>query len=207
MFDAATWVTYLAACTLIVAVPGPTVTVIIANSLRAGPGAGLMNVAGTQAGLLLMVGVLAAGLSTIVASAGIVFDVLRLVGAAYLIWLGIKMWRSDGRLGQASAGPIRTNARYFWQGFLVIWSNPKTLLFFGAFIPQFVTPAGSPGLQVMVLGLTFMAIAVVLDGAYAVAAGKTGALLSRHNVRWLERISGSFLIGGGLWLALSRRVA
>ncbi|MBB4266846.1 LysE family translocator [Roseospira visakhapatnamensis] len=207
MLDVTTWLTFVAASTLLVVVPGPTVTVIIANSLRTGPTSGLMNVAGTQAGLLLMVGVLAAGLSTIVASAGLVFEVLRILGAAYLIWLGIKMWRSDGRLGDAAAGPARSRTRYFWQGFLVIWSNPKALVFFGAFIPQFVTPGANTALQVVLLGLTFMAIAAALDGAYAVAAGKTGALLSRRNIRWLERLSGSFLIGGGIWLALTRRPA
>jgi threonine/homoserine/homoserine lactone efflux protein len=207
VFDLTTWLAYVAASALIVIVPGPTVTVIIANSLRAGPMAGLMNVAGTQAGLILMVGVLAAGLETIVTQAGVVFDVLRLVGAAYLIWLGVKMWRSDGRLGQAEAGSARSHASYAWQGFLVIWSNPKALLFFGAFIPQFVSPEGNAAVQVVALGLTFMVVALLLDGAYAVAAGKTGALLSRRNVRWLERISGSFLIGGGVWLALSRRAA
>jgi len=207
VFDLTAWLAFVAASALIVIVPGPTVTVIIANSLRAGPMAGLMNVAGTQAGLILMVAVLAAGLETIVTQAGVVFDVLRLIGAAYLVWLGVKMWRSDGRLGQAEAGTARTYGSYAWQGFLVIWSNPKALLFFGAFIPQFVSPEGNAALQVVLLGLTFMAVALVLDGAYAVAAGKTGALLSRRNVRWLERISGSFLIGGGIWLALSRRAA
>jgi len=207
VFDLTTWLAYLAACAVIVAVPGPTVTVIIANSLRSGPSAGLMNVAGTQAGLLIMIGVLALGLETIVTQAGAVFDVLRLLGAAYLIWLGIKMWRSDGRLGQAAPGVRRSHAHYAWQGFLVIWSNPKALLFFGALIPQFVNPDGNAALQVTLLGLTFMAVALVLDGAYAVAAGKAGALLSRRNVRWLERVSGTFLIGGGLWLALSRRAA
>ncbi|KAA5605818.1 LysE family translocator [Roseospira marina] len=206
MFDLTTWLAFLAACTLLVIVPGPTVTVIIANSLRAGPSAGLMNVAGTQLGLLVMIGVLALGLDTVVSQAGAVFDVLRLVGAAYLIWLGVKMWRSDGRLGQAEAGTPRSHARYAWQGFLVIWSNPKALLFFGAFIPQFVDPAGNAALQVTLLGLTFMGVALVLDGAYAMAAGTTGALLSRRNVRALERASGSFLIGGGVWLALSRRM-
>ena len=205
VFDLSSWLTYVAACCLLVIVPGPTVTVIIANSLRAGAGAGLMNVAGTQVGLFLMIGVLALGLETIVSQAAGVFDVLRLVGAAYLVWLGVKMWRSDGRLGEASSGAARSHLQYAWQGFLVIWSNPKALVFFGAFIPQFVDPDGPADLQVVLLGLTFMAVALVLDGAYAVAAGRTGALLSRRNVRWLERVSGSVLIGGGLWLALGRR--
>lgn len=206
MIEPAAYLAYVAACALIVVVPGPTVTVIIANSLRAGTRAGLANVAGTQAGLLAMVLVLAAGLSTVVAAMAWAFDVLRLLGAAYLVWLGVRLWRSDGRLGEptAEARP-RTLARYFWQGVLVIWSNPKALFFFGAFIPQFVDPAGNAAVQTVVLGVTFMAVATVLDGAYAVAAGRTGALLSRRNVRLLERVSGTALIGGGLWLALSRR--
>ena len=205
MFDPATYLAFVAASALIVIVPGPTVTVIIANSLRSGAKAGMMNVAGTQVGLLIMLAVLALGLSTVVSTLGWAFDVIRLLGAAYLIWLGVKLWRSDGRLGEASEAEARSMARYFWQGFVVIWSNPKALLFFGAFLPQFVDPVGSPALQIMVLGLTFMAVATILDGAYALAAGKTGALLSRNNVRWLERVSGTFLIGGGIWLALTRR--
>jgi len=208
MFDLHTWITFLAAAVLIVIVPGPSVTVIIANSLRAGSGSGLLNVAGNQVGLLMMVLVLAAGLKTIVMSAGEIFDVLRILGAAYLIWLGLKMWRSDGRLADPATGPARSSAHYFWQGFLVVWSNPKALLFYGAFIPQFIDPTqGNTTLQVVVLGGAFMVVAAPLDSAYALAAGKTGALLSRHNVRWLERLSGSCLIGGGVWLALSRRAA
>ena len=87
----------------------------------------------------------------------------------------------------------------------MVWANPKALLFFGAFIPQFVDPAGDTMAQILVLGLTFMVLATMLDGAYALAAGKMGAMLSRGRVRLIERISGTFLIGGGLWLALARR--
>ncbi|MCB1860048.1 MAG: LysE family translocator [Gammaproteobacteria bacterium] len=205
--DISTYLLYVAASAAVVIVPGPTVTMIIANSLRAGTGAGLMNVAGTQMGLALMLGVLAAGLSTIVESMADVFEVLRLLGAAYLIWLGVGLWRSNGRLGRTGqeTGSEAGASRYFWQGFLVIWSNPKALLFFGAFIPQFVDPALSAVPQVLVLGVTFMVIATLLDGCYALVAGRTGSLLSRHNVCLLERISGSCLIGSGLWLAFSRR--
>ena len=131
------YLAYVAACIAIVIVPGPTVTVVIANSLRHGARAGLLNVAGTQAGLAIMVGVLAAGLHVIVASLAQVFDVVRLAGAAYLVWLGIKLWRSDGTLG-AAAGRGRAGGSFFWQGFVVILSNPKALFFFGAFIPQFI---------------------------------------------------------------------
>ncbi len=205
MIDAGAWLAFAAASALVVIVPGPTVTLIVANSLRAGPRAGLLNVAGTQAGLAGMIVVLAGGLEALVASAGFVFEVLRLVGAAYLIWLGLKMWRSDGRLGDPGPATRRSGAALFWQGFVVIWSNPKALLFFGAFIPQFVDPAAAAAPQVLLLGATFMAAATIFDGAYAVAAGRAGSLLSRSRLRLVERLSGSFLIGGGLWLALTRR--
>jgi threonine/homoserine/homoserine lactone efflux protein len=198
-----TYLAYLAACIAVVIVPGPTVTVIIANSLKHGARAGLLNVAGTQTGLVILIAILATGLSTVVAYFGAVFDVVRLLGAAYLIWLGIKLWRSDGTLGAADAKPPRGG--FFWQGFVVILSNPKALLFFGAFIPQFVDPKGDALLQTLLLGATFMAVATVLDGAYALAAGRAGGLLSRGNIRLVERLSGTILIGGGLWLALQRR--
>ena len=207
MVDPATLLAYLIACIVIVIVPGPSVTVIIANSLRTGTSAGLANVAGTQAGLLIMIGVLALGLETVVTVMGEMFVWLKLAGAAYLIWLGIRMWRSDGKLVEPDDRQVRARSLrgYFWQGFIVIWSNPKALFFFGAFIPQFIVPEGNAALQTVLLGLIFMVTATVLDSGYALAAGKTGGLLSRRNVRILERVSGTFLIGGGVWLALSRR--
>jgi len=201
---------FLFACFVIVIVPGPTVTVIIANSLRKGAWAGLMNVAGTQAGLVPMILVVAFGLETVVAVVGEAFFWIKLVGAAYLVWLGISLLRSDGSLGQAKAGMAKAKevslSGYFWQGFLVIWSNPKALFFFGAFIPQFVNPAsGDAFTQTLLLGLTFIAVATVCDGTYALLAGKAGSMLTRSRVRLLEIGSGLCLIGGGIWLALARR--
>jgi threonine/homoserine/homoserine lactone efflux protein len=208
MVTFSTWIAVALASVAIVIVPGPTVTVIIANSLRHGARAGLLNVAGTQLGIAAMILVLAFGLSAIVAFLGTAFFWLKLAGAAYLIWLGIRLWRSDGRLGSgpgAEKGGRRPVGSFFWQGFIVIWSNPKALFFFGAFLPQFIDPAGNAVLQTILLGGTFIAIATVLDGSYALLAGGTGAFLSRRNVRLVERISGTCLIGGGIWLALTRR--
>lgn len=208
MIDLNLYLTYLLACIAIVIVPGPTITVIIANSLRHGPMAGIGNVLGTQVGLAVMLGVLAVGLSTIVESLAFVFDWLRLFGALYLIWLGIKMWRSDGALGKTAGGDTsktQPKGGFFWQGVLVIWSNPKALLFFGAFIPQFIDPTSNTILQTVILGGTFMVVATVLDSGYAVLAGKAGSLLSKTRVRLVERISGSCLIGGGIWLALVKQ--
>jgi len=201
---------YTAACIAVIIVPGPSVTVIIANSMRYGTRAGLWTDGGTQAGLATMLLVLAAGLSTIINHMGWVFDWLRLVGAAYLIWLGIKLWRGGGATSlttaeQNSGAERGSGAKFFWQGFLVLWSNPKALLFFGAFIPQFLDPAGSPLAQTLLLGLIFILVAAILDSSYAVAAGRAGRWLTGRRLRLMERISGSFLIGGGLWLAFSRR--
>lgn len=203
--SSAQFLTFALACFAIVIVPGPTVTVIIANSLRRGASAGLMNVAGTQFGLIPMILIVAFGLETVVSVMGESFFWIKLAGAAYLIWLGIKLLRSDGTLGQAKAKEM-THRGYFWQGVLVIWSNPKALFFFGAFIPQFVDPvAGNAFLQTVTLGLVFVGIATICDGAYALLAGKAGSMLTRGRVRLVELGSGACLIAGGVWLALAKR--
>lgn len=204
MADTAFLLSFALASFLIVIVPGPTVTVIIANSLKHGARAGLLNVLGTQIGLTMMIAILAVGMSAVVSSMGSVFEILRIAGAAYLIWLGIKMWRSDGALGEKEAA-VRPMGSFVLQGFIVIWSNPKALLFFGAFIPQFIDPAGSAAMQTVMLGSIFMVVATLFDSVYAIAAGGAGGWLSRERVRLTERISGTFLIGGGLWLAFARR--
>lgn len=204
MMSLTSYLAYVAACIVLVIVPGPTVTVIIANSLRHGARAGLMNVAGTQVGLAIMLAVLTAGLASIMAAMDTVFGVLRLLGAAYLVWLGIKLWRSDGTLGGA-AERARPGGSFFWQGFIVIITNPKVLLLFGALIPQFLNPAGNLVSQTLALGVTFMVVATILDSLYALLAGTAGGWLSQKNVRLVERISGTCLIAGGLWLALTAR--
>ena len=208
MIDLNAWIAFAIASFLIVIVPGPTVTVIIANSLRAGTRAGLLNVAGTQIGVMSMIAILAVGLNTVVALVGEVFVVLKVAGALYLIWLGIKLWRADGSLGDADpALKARSAAGYFWQGFVVIWSNPKALFLFGAFIPQFVSKSGDPALQTVLLGATFVVVATICDSIYALAAGRTGGWLNRRNIRLVERVSGTCLIGGGLWMLAARRSA
>jgi homoserine/homoserine lactone efflux protein len=199
------YLAYVAACFAIVIVPGPTVTLIIANSLRHGARAGLLNVAGTQLGLAAMIAILCVGLASIIASMGVWFDWVRLAGAAYLVWLGVKLLRAPGALlEQAGAAVSPPRSGFFLQGFLVILSNPKALLFFGAFIPQFVDPNRNAAWQVVLLGATFMAVATLCDGAYAVLVGRLGLALSGRRVRLLSRASGGLLVGGGLWLALAR---
>jgi homoserine/homoserine lactone efflux protein len=194
---------YLAACIVIIMVPGPTVTLIIASSMRHGVRAGLANVAGTQAGIALMIVIAGIGLTTVIEAMGHWFELLRLLGAAYLIWMGWQMIRSSGKLAPGEVA-VRPRGGFFLQGFLVAISNPKTLIFFGAFFPQFIDPQGNYALQIAVMGVTALIFAAISDSAYALVAGRAGSMLSAHRVRLLSRISGGFLIGGGLWLAFSR---
>ncbi len=194
---------YLLACIVFTLVPGPTVTLIVANSLTHGTRAGLANVAGTQAGLAVFVGVLAVGLASVIETMGVWFDWIRFLGATYLVWIGIKMFRSTGRLDDPGQTK-RPRGGFFLQGFLVMLSNPKVLIFFGAFIPQFVDPSGNYVAQVIVLGLIAMLTAAVTDGAYAILTCRARTMFTQARVRLVSRLSGAFLIGGGVWLALTR---
>ena len=204
MISLTTLFTVALASFLVAVVPGPTITVIIANSLRGGARAGLLNVAGTQLGVFSMMIIVAAGLETVVTIMGEAFFWVKVAGAAYLVWLGIKLLRSDGSLGEAGDAKA-PGMGYFWQGFLVLWSNPKALFFFGAFIPQFVDVSRDTFGQTILLGLIFMGVATLVDSCYAVLAGKAGSWLTRPKVRIAEIGSGLCLIGGGIWLALARK--
>jgi threonine/homoserine/homoserine lactone efflux protein len=205
MFDLTTIIPYLGACFLLAIVPGPTVTVIIANALARGTGAGLAIVAGTQAGFLVMTLVVALGMQALVAFMGWAFDWIKLIGAAYLVWLGWKMWRSNGELGAASVEKTKSRLAMAVEGFLVILSNPKALIFLGAFLPQFVDVTQPTFPQVMILGLFFMLVAGSTDAIYAIVAGRARGLLSAARVRVVSRVSGLLLMAGGVWLALQKR--
>lgn len=195
---------FCAAALALALVPGPTVTVIVANSLRYGTRAGLLNVAGTQVGFVIWLVIATLGLGAAISVMGIWFDVLRWAGAAYLVFLAIRLFMSQGKMAAALNGGDQKGS-FFFQGFIVIISNPKMLVLFGAMIPPFITPGGNPMLQVFLLGLTFMMIALVGDTLYALLAGKAGAWLSRSRIRALEVTSGCFLLAGGLWMALRGR--
>ncbi len=194
---------YVAACIVVAVIPGPMVALVVANALTHGSRAGLLNVAGAQAAMALMMGVLVAGLAAVVETMGWWFDWLRLVGAAYLVWIGIKMLRSSGEFAAGARMPSPRGG-FFLQGFLVMLSNPKVLLFFGAFIPQFVDTQSDPAQQIVLLGATAMVVATFSDGLYALLAARTGRLLSRGRVRLVSLIGGLSLIGGGVWLAFTR---
>jgi threonine/homoserine/homoserine lactone efflux protein len=198
------YLVYVAACIALALLPGPIVTLVIANGLRYGTRASLTNVLGAQAGLAIVIGIVAVGLTSLMATMGYWFDWVRFAGAAYLVWLGIKLIRSPVEEVSADAPPKPPRGGFFLQGFLVLLSNPKVLVFFGAFIPQFVDLNRDHVPQVALLGVTFMVTAAMSDMLYALLAGRARNFFSKQRTRLVSRISGGFMIGGGIWLALTR---
>jgi oligopeptide/dipeptide ABC transporter ATP-binding protein len=151
------WETYLAfvtVCIVAIIVPGPTNALIMTNGMRHGLRAGMMNVAGTQIGLALMLAVVGLGLSSVIAVAGQWFEWLRLVGAAFLIWIGWRMIRGARHAAEGTAPANTPKGGFLLQGLTVALANPKQLLFFGALMPQFVDHGGDPLLQIALLGAT-----------------------------------------------------
>ena len=198
------YLAFVVACIALALIPGPVVTLVIANGLRYGTRAALTNIAGVQAGLTIVIGIVAVGLTTLMATMGYWFDWVRFAGAAYLVWLGIKLIRSPVEGVETDEPPPPPRGGFFLQGFLVLLSNPKVLVFFGAFIPQFIDMKHEQLPQVILLGATFMVVAGLTDGMYAVLAGRARALMSARRTQLISRISGSLMIGGGIWLALTR---
>ena len=196
------YIAFLLATIVVVMVPGPTNTLIVANSVRHGRRAGLLNVAGTQVGLAITVGLVLLGLTSLIAAMGAWFDWVRLAGAAYLIWLGWKLLTDAG--AHEESAPRIPRGGFLVQGMAVELSNPKTLLFFGAFFPQFMDMDRNHIVQVLIMGATAMAVAALSDSAYALLASRTARLLTAKRAHLMSQVSGSVLIGGGLWLAFSR---
>jgi homoserine/homoserine lactone efflux protein len=205
MIDAAILLPYVAACLLFSIVPGPSVTVVVANSLVGGTRAGLLTILGTELSMLSMVLIVALGLEAVMAVVSEAFVVIKLVGAAYLIWIGWRMFTASGAFEIKASAPQRQGGKYVWQGALVNWSNPKTLLFLGAFLPQFIDLGRPAFAQILVLGLIVMAVATLTDALYAVLAGRARQVLTAARVRFVSRASGLLLMAGGVWLAFQRR--
>ncbi len=188
---------------VLVLTPGPIVTLVLATGATRGVRAGLITVAGSSVGNALLISGIALGLSLVIQHAAVIFEWLRWVGAAYLIWLGIQSWRHAG--AQAAVAPPRGHV-YFRRGFFAAITNPKTIAFFTAFLPQFIDPALPAGYQLLVMCTVAIAMATVTDCGWAVVAAAGRAyFLRRASVQWLGRVSGLALIGGGIWLSLARR--
>jgi threonine/homoserine/homoserine lactone efflux protein len=205
MFSLSALLAYTAACFLFSIIPGPSVSVVVANSLARGTRAGVVTLLGTEIAMLSMVLIVALGLQAVMTVIASAFTLIKLAGAAYLIWIGWKMFTSRAHIDlNAHADKLRMR-RYLLQGALINWSNPKTLLFLGAFLPQFVDLSRPAFGQILVLGLIVMAVATLTDLLYAILAGRMRYLLTATRVRVMNRIGGTVLMIGGVALALVRR--
>jgi threonine/homoserine/homoserine lactone efflux protein len=193
------YLAFIAACVLLMLFPGPNVTLIVANSMNYGVRFGLLTVAGTATAMALQLAFTALGMTALLGAAGGWFGLLRWAGAAYLIYLGIAQWRApETSLGAARPDPNRR--KIFLRAFLVSLTNPKTLFFYGAFFPQFISPGHGVGSQVAVLCVTFLAIELVIDCGWAALAHQARQFIGR-NAKWRNRITGGALIGAGVALA------
>jgi len=203
--DAATLGLFALAALALLVIPGPAVLFIVARSVEHGRRGGLVSVLGIHTGTLVHVTAAAVGLSAILMRSATVFTTVKLVGAAYLIGLGVRRLLRPVRATQDDAPANGSLRRVYWQGVVVNVLNPKTALFFFAFLPQFVHPErGHVGLQVLVLGATFVLLGVMSDCTYALLAGTLGARLFRRPAAVVarERVSGGVYVALGVATAL-----
>jgi threonine/homoserine/homoserine lactone efflux protein len=189
-------------------VPGPSVLYIVTRSMDQGRAAGLVSVLGIHTGSIVHVAAAALGLSAILASSALSYGMVRFVGAAYLIWLGVRALRDRGEERPNLNGRAHSLARIYAQGVVVNVLNPKTALFFLAFLPQFVDVSrGSVPLQIVLLGITFILLGFISDGTYALVSARVSrTLANRHRSGVLRRwLPGLTLIGLGVVSAFTGR--
>jgi len=197
---------FVAAALVLLLTPGPAVLYIVTRSLDQGRRAGLVSVLGVHAGTLVHVAAAAAGLSAVLAASATAFAVVKYLGAGYLVFLGVRQLLSRAAASAEVAVAPRPLRRAFLDGFVVNVLNPKTALFFLAFLPQFVTVGrGAVAAQIVCLGVVFVALGMVTDGLYALTAGAAASWLRARRGLALTRrwIPGTIYIGLGLATALS----
>jgi threonine/homoserine/homoserine lactone efflux protein len=209
MPDASTFALFIVAALVLLVVPGPSVLYIVARSIEGGRTAGLVSVLGVQTGAMVHIAFAAVGLSAILASSAVAFSVIKWLGAAYLVWLGLRrIFGRDEEESDVAVEPAPLS-RVFSQGVIVNILNPKTALFFLAFLPQFVDPARGPAwAQILLLGATFVILAPCSDGLYAPLSGTAGGWLRRRMKgatfrRGQRYVSGCILIALGAVAAVS----
>jgi threonine/homoserine/homoserine lactone efflux protein len=200
-----TYAVFIATCLVLLAIPGPAVLYVVSRSVDQGRSAGLASVAGIATGTVVHVTLATVGLSSLVLASQVAFDAVRYVGAAYLVFLGVRRLLTRHADAELLERPPRTRRDLYTQGVVVNLLNPKTIVFIFAFIPQFVdVGAGHVWFQVLVLGLSFATLGAMSDSLYAVVAGTVadrlrGTALVGRVERW---VGGTILIGLGVTAAV-----
>lgn len=203
------WAAFVAACVAVLAVPGPTVMLVVSYALGNGKASGWATVPGVALGDVTAMTVSLLGAGAVLAASAALFTVLKLAGAVYLVWLGIRLWRSTGRLADpGSAGRGRSSAGMFRDAYLVTALNPKSIVFFVAFVPQFIDPALPALKQFVILEATFVTLAALTVALWAALAGRMRAHFMRPAAqRLVNRMGACFLVGAGLFTVFLRRQA
>ncbi|MFI6508420.1 LysE family translocator [Streptosporangium sp. NPDC050855] len=197
---------FVAATLTLLLVPGPAVVYIVTRSVAQGRSAGLVSVLGIHLGSLVHVAAAAFGISALLATSATGFMIVKYLGAAYLIWLGVRRLTARPDADETVEAPVAGRSRLFWEGFVVNVLNPKTAIFFLAFLPQFTDPAAGPiAPQIVLLGLVWTLLGLVSDGAYALLASAMAGRLRRsaRARRRLDVTSGVVYLGMGAVAALS----
>ncbi|HTI02001.1 MAG TPA: LysE family translocator [Acidisoma sp.] len=197
-----TWLTFLIAAALLLIIPGPTILLVIGQSLGGGRRRALPLVAGVALGDLTAMTLSLAGLGALLGASAAAFTLLKWIGAAYLVYLGLKLWRAP--VEAAAVPPLKARAA-FRQAYVVTALNPKSIAFFVAFVPQFITPESLFLRQATLLVATFVGLAAINALLYAMLAGHLSSLVRKPSVRrGFNRAGGTALIGAGAALALRR---
>ena len=197
---------FITAALLLLVAPGPAVLYVIARSVEQGRAAGLVSVLGIALGALAHIALAALGLSALLLASALAFTLVKFAGAAYLVWLGVHSLLQRSPEHDIEAPAPHALGHIFWQGAIVNLLNPKTALFFLAFLPQFVDPGRGPvALQILLLGGIFTALAITSDSLYALLAGSLAGLLRGNRTfrRFQRRLSGLVMIALGIGAALS----
>lgn len=201
------WIAFAVASTALLAVPGPTVMLVVSYALGHGRSSGWATVPGVTLGDFTAMTVSLLGAGAVIAASATLFTILKLCGAAYLIWLGVQLWRAKPALAETDAtGAASSNRRMFWNAYIVTALNPKSIAFFIAFVPQFIDPAAPVFAQFALMEVTFLALAAANVAVWAVLAGQMRARFRKPSVlRLTNRVGAGFLIAAGLLTAAMRR--
>ena len=201
------WIAFVVASTALLSVPGPTVMLVVSYALGRGKSSGLATVPSVTLGDFTAMTASLLGAGAVLAASATLFTALKLIGAAYLVWLGIKLWRAKPQLDELQdTTNIRTKSSMFWNAYVVTALNPKGIVFFVAFVPQFIDPARAAFPQFVILEMTFLILAAVNVAIWALLAGHLRSRLKHPDtLKIVNRTGAGFLIGAGLFTAAIRR--
>ncbi|WP_338325643.1 LysE family translocator [Paenirhodobacter populi] len=203
------WLAFAAASAVLLAIPGPTILLVISYALGHGRRAAGATVGGVALGDFTAMTASMLGLGALLATSATLFTALKWIGAAYLIWLGVKLWRAPVRVGaDAGAVPQERPVRIFLHAYIVTALNPKSIIFFVAFLPQFLNTAQPMLPQMIVFEATFLVLAILNVGFYALMAGMARNSIRKPGVqRVVNRVGGSLMIGAGAMAAGWKRAS